>query len=482
MNLQQLIIQKAQESFNITAIKPYQMLVMLRVLEFEQNNKRNRQLVVFPTGFGKSLCFLLPATIIDGVTVIVFPLLSLLSDQKNKLDKLKIPNVVIKGGQTKEERREIYQKLKNKECKIIVTTPESLSNINVLRVLQTINVRLLVVDEAHVVCQWGDEFRPAYLNLKEIARVLQPRQLLAFTATANNEILQRLNESLFSGIKPHIIRADIDRSNLTYNSVRTLNKLQSLIDILKHCQKPAIIFCSTRLDTVNTSIKLALALNSKQVKFYHAGLNPKERAFIESWFLNSEDGILVSTSAYGMGVDKKSIRTTIHMDIPKSADEFLQESGRAGRDGKPSMSYTLVPLNSEQTELYKVFNSTTKCKREALLNLMDQKMLSCNGCDVCEGRVFETPIEMKKIINFVRHYPLRFSPAQLARVLWGRYQLYQFDDTYSSLSYFSSWEIDNLQEAIENLVESKWLRVTKKGKKLYCLHYLKKITFAPIKK
>ena len=182
-NITRKIQKYAEEKFGIKAVKPFQLLVMHRILEQENSKQVRQQIVLLPTGHGKSLCFLLPASLTKNITVIVYPLLALMNDQMKGLRNSGIDCVCLRGGQTKTERNEIFLKLES-GTKIIITNPETLTQKSVLKKLAHFKIDLLVVDEAHVIAQWGEEFRPAYLKLHDAVKLLKPHQVLAFTATA----------------------------------------------------------------------------------------------------------------------------------------------------------------------------------------------------------------------------------------------------------------------------------------------------------
>ncbi len=357
----------AQERFHVPRLMPLQRFVIANILdniehqeyapsegergpgtdreiaEKARHSETYNQLVLFPTGFGKSICFQLPALLLEGLTLVVYPLLALMNDQKRRLDEAHIPCALFRGGFSEEEWRAQEALISSGKAKVVVVNPEILCAPRLRTFLGRFKIAHFVIDEAHCISEWGETFRPSYLTLGESARSLSPRILSAFTATAGPSIVESIEKSLFLGKGYRLVTAEADRPNILYGVVHALSPSRALRQLLLSCKKPAIVFDRSRS---GTRIKAAYlqSIGFLETRFYHAGLSRQERKDIESWFQESDDAVLVSTNAYGMGMDKKNIRTVIHTSLPDSAEAYIQEAGRGGRDGKNSLAILIDDL------------------------------------------------------------------------------------------------------------------------------------------
>jgi ATP-dependent DNA helicase RecQ len=357
----------ARERFHVPRLMPLQRFVIANILdnighpEFSPaeergnpgtdreiagkagHNETYNQLVLFPTGFGKSICFQLPALLLEGLTLVAYPLLALMNDQKRRLDEAHIPCALFRGGLGEEEWRAQEALIGSGKARMVVVNPEILGAPRLRRFLGRFRIAHFVIDEAHCISEWGETFRPSYLTLGESARALSPRILSAFTATAGPAIVESIENKLFLGKGYRLVTAEADRPNILYGVVHTLSPRRTLRQLLLSCKKPAIVFERSR---PGTRIKAGYlkSIGFPETRFYHAGLSCAERKDIETWFQESDDAILVSTNAYGMGMDKKNIRTVIHTSLPDSAEAYIQEAGRGGRDGKNSLAILIDDL------------------------------------------------------------------------------------------------------------------------------------------
>ncbi|MBN1649347.1 MAG: ATP-dependent DNA helicase RecQ [Spirochaetales bacterium] len=409
------------------------------------------QLVILPTGAGKSLCFLLPSFFLGGITLVIFPLLGLINDQLRRCCEAGISAVKVTGNMTRAERVQVCNQIGQNRAKIVLTNPEKLSDKSFRQLLKN-RVSHLVIDEAHTVSQWGDSFRPSFLDLSGIIPELGAPIITAFTATASDHIRRRIQAVLFKNETLHIISQLTDRENIHYSVHRPLNKLQETLSLVSDPGRlPAIVFCSSRTGCEILARQLRLYSGRRDIFFYHAGLSADEKLKIEKWFFASDSGILCATCAYGMGVDKQNIRCVIHYDLPSGMEAYLQESGRAGRDRREASAIALVSSLKKyngKSPLLSVFSINTVCRRKSYLAFLQQEPGHCAGCDVCDGQLYSPCLADTRFYDFARRSSGRYTPSEAAAILHGRLP-YGFGKPFSG-RYFgvmSNWdehEIKNL--------------------------------------
>ncbi len=437
----------ARERFGITAVRPFQYLVIKRILEEDKKeNPHPGMIVTLPTGSGKSLCFMLPALAVSGLTIIVYPLLALMSDQVRRFEEAKIPVLCLKGGQSKKERMEILSDLTN--VRALVTNAETLAHPRVLSALLHIPISMIVIDEAHTIERWGSSFRPALRTLSSLIAHLRPRQTLCFTATADNAVIALLNTLFFTGKPAHLVRGSSDRENIAYYSYPTLSKSRAITTLLHNpSTRPAIVFAPTRALTERLARYCRISNPTLDARHYHAGLPKDARHMIESWYFHHPDGVLFATNAYGMGMDKKNIRTVIHHSPPSDALAFLQESGRAGRDGLPARSIVLINEADRSSNLFPIFNQHKQCYRSLLLSLMDEELEHCFGCGVCLNHRILLREGERPILRTIFFNPLKYTPYTLALTLQKK------DARVLYSGSLSTWRIREIEEAVKTLVQ-----------------------------
>lgn len=436
----------ARERFGINAVRPFQYLVIRRILEEDKKETPHPGMIVtLPTGSGKSLCFMLPTLVVSGLTIIVYPLLALMSDQMRRFEEARIPVLCLKGGQSKKERREILTNLRN--VRALITNAETLANPGVLSALLHVPISMIVIDEAHTIERWGSSFRPALRTLSSLIAHLRPRQTLCFTATADDAVINQLNTLFFNGEPAHLVRGSSDRENITYHSYPALSKSRAITTLLHNpSTRPAIVFAPTRALTERLARYFRISNPALDVRYYHAGLPKDARLAIEEWYYHHPDGVLFSTNAYGMGMDKKNIRTVIHYAPPSDALAFLQESGRAGRDGLPAQSIVLINEADRSSPLFPIFNQHERCYRSLLLSLMDEELEHCFGCGVClNHRILHREGE-RPILRTIFFNPLKYTPYTLALVLQKKNTRVLYSGS------LSTWRIREIEEAVRTLV------------------------------
>lgn len=473
------IVRIAQQRFGVRYLYPYQRLVISNILESRD------QIIILPTGAGKSLCFSLPALLLNGPTLIIFPLLALMADQARRLEETGHGVAIIRGGQRKNEREKIWRDIESGRVTYILSNPETLIRDKTAERLKKVSISHMVIDEAHTVSEWGESFRPAYLRLAEIRKVAGIPQVSAFTATASEYVLKRMCEIIFEDSKPHLVQAVPDRPNIHYSVRRVLSKINELRSLASKVQRPAIVFCRSRTSSELTSRILKDFGHQDAVRFYHAGLTPEEKTSVETWFFSSKTGILAATCAYGMGVDKKDIRTVIHRDLPQSVEAYLQESGRAGRDGRPAKAILLVSPEDRKlacrdnarsndtaisdqrlSSLFAYGFAGARCRRKHLLSLLAAEPDMCFGCDICDGTADRLPPGLRQIVEFVGRYPRRFTVREASLILEGS-RVAQVSDAllwrFTGFGDLKGWNRDEIEEAIESLERQKIVVAPKRG-------------------
>lgn len=397
--------QAALENFGIKYLFPWQRLVVGNIMDSYFSAKKRgdeeglldcdgKQIVLLPTGAGKSLCFQIPAILMEGPTLVIYPLLALMGDQYRRMSEGGIKAAIFRGGQTAEERDENFRLLDD-GAKIIIANPEILSDEKLTGRLKEYGISHIAIDEAHCVSEWGDTFRPAYLELGKILRTLDVPVVTAFTATASPEVLARISDVLFNG-EAHIVRSESDRPNIHYYVKKVASKKAAALVLAKTEARPMIIFCGTRSRTEDMAQELNTAFGAETAKFYHAGMERGEKTKIEEWFFSRKDAVLCATCAYGMGVDKKDIHTVVHLDPPQTAEAYIQEAGRGGRDGsvanaillwnfEDSLRFAEFPSGSRKAAL-REFAGTRSCRRQVLLDALGAEQAVCSGCDICREK------------------------------------------------------------------------------------------------
>lgn len=332
---QDAVSMAAKKTFGISYLYPWQRLVIANILDAaeaaatasesgsetvtrgvarspsdpespfidEDGALRGRQIILLPTGAGKSLCFQVPALFLPGPTLVIYPLLALMGDQLRRMTEASLDPVLFRGGQSPEDRENCFRRLEGRDGKpparLIIANPEVLAGNALLDRIAARKISHLAIDEAHCVSEWGDTFRPAYLDLKRIIEKLNPPAVTAFTATASPAVLERTAEALFGG-KAHIVRGDFDRSNIVYEVQRCYAKDAALIREAVRRKRPMVIFCATRGGTEKTARLLRAVLDDTDIRYYHAGMQKEEKLAVEAWFHGHERAILCCTCAWGL--------------------------------------------------------------------------------------------------------------------------------------------------------------------------------------
>ncbi len=401
-------------------------------------------LVLMPTGGGKSLCYQLPALILDGVGVVISPLIALMEDQVSALHQLGVKAAFLNSTLDIGEIRNIEQQLLDGCCDLLYIAPERLSNPRTLALLSRCKIALFAIDEAHCVSQWGHDFRADYLQLSILHQQFPNVPRIALTATADErtrqEIIQRLALE-----QAQVFISSFDRPNIRYRIVLKQNPRQQLLSFIRaeHRSDTGIVYCLSRKKVEDT----AEWLNQQGLRAlpYHAGLSHDVRRRNQHQFLMEDGLIIVATIAFGMGIDKPNVRFVAHLDLPKSIEAYYQETGRAGRDGLAANAWMVYGLqdvltlremlsasNADAThkrvELHKLeamlaLCEMVNCRRQALLDYFGEALSQpCGNCDAClePADTWDGSVAAQQALSAIYRTGQRFGVSYLIDVLLGR--------------------------------------------------------------
>lgn len=325
-------LQILQQYWHHNSFRPQQEAIIQSVLDGKDT------LALLPTGGGKSICFQVPALMKDGLCLVISPLIALMKDQVENLTKRGIPALAIHSGMTFYEVRQTLQHAINGKAKFLYLSPERLETNLFRESLHLLSISLIAVDEAHCVSQWGYDFRPPYLRIANLREDLPDVPILALTASATalvqDDIVAKLKFR-----EPDIFRQSFEKPNLSYSVFKVDSKINKVLDILNNVQGTGIIYCRNR--RLTKEVAHLLSLQNIAADFYHAGLSQEERNNKQEAWINNKIRVIVCTNAFGMGIDKAEVRTVIHYDTPDCLENYYQEAGRAGRDGKRAYAVLL---------------------------------------------------------------------------------------------------------------------------------------------
>lgn len=324
--------------------RPKQEDIIISILEGHDT------LALLPTGGGKSICFQVPAMYLEGTCVVVSPLIALMKDQVENLKKRNISAYAIFSGMSRREIDITLDHCVYGKVKFLYVSPERVQTDIFQERIKKMKVSMLVIDEAHCISQWGYDFRPSYLQIAEIRKLIPDVPCMALTATATEVVKGDIQDRLLFKADKNVFQISFARANLSYSCFYEENKTQKLLQILKNVQGSAVIYANTRKKV--QEITQLLVQNKISVDFYHAGLTNEQRNQRQDAWIKNKTRVIVSTNAFGMGIDKPDVRVVIHWDLPSSLEAYYQEAGRAGRDEKKAYAVSLYDKNDiEQLQI-----------------------------------------------------------------------------------------------------------------------------------
>lgn len=426
-----------KETFGYSSFRFEQLGIINSILDGKDT------LAIMPTGGGKSLCYQIPALYLEGVTLVISPLISLMQDQVMNLDEYQIEAVYLNSSLSYKEFVQTKERILSGAVKLVYVSPEGVLAPGLQSFLAELNVSLIAIDEAHCMSQWGHEFRKDYTRLGELKNIFPTTPIIALTATADaktrSDIVGQLKMK-----EAQIFVSSFDRPNIRYMIFERKDELSQLVEFIKnsHAEETGIVYCLSRAKV--DRVCEALKDRGFPAVAYHAGLSPQERTRNQERFNQDEHIIVVATIAFGMGIDRPDVRFVAHLDLPKSIEGYYQETGRAGRDGKASSAWMIYGLQDivklsqmlETTEAGEAYKKVARSKLDSMLALCEsancrrhyllqyfgeQGANSCANCDAClePPIVWDATVDAQKILSTIYRTGQTFGAAHLIEVIRG---------------------------------------------------------------
>lgn len=455
--------------FGYQTFRPGQKEIITHVLN------QHHTLGVLPTGGGKSLCYQIPGLMLEGVTIVISPLISLMKDQVDQLKTMGIAAAYLNSSQSKEDQQHVEQQLIDGQIKFLYVAPERFENPQFMQLLQQIEIALVAFDEAHCISKWGHDFRPSYQAVvHRVFAIPQQFTIVALTATATVEVQQDIMKRLLIDSQ-YVVKTSIKRRNLVFKVNPTYQRQKFVLDyIQQHPKEAGIVYCSTRkqVETLYDALE-EIGVNAA---YYHAGLSAKEREAAQNRFVYDQTKVVVATNAFGMGIDKSNVRYVIHYNMPGDLESYYQEAGRAGRDGLKSECILLFSdrdiglheyfiTTSQADDDYKErlgekltkmihYTKTKKCLEATLVHYFEpnESLEECQQCSNCmdQQKTHNMTNEAKMIISCIVRLKQKERYQVVIQVLRGettdylKYQQYDQLSTYGIMKEYTTSELNHL--------------------------------------
>ena len=469
-----------KQYFGYDEFRPAQKQVIEHVLSGEN------ALIVMPTGGGKSICYQIPALCMDGMTIVVSPLIALMKDQVDILNSVGIEAAFINSTLSYQDYEDVLWRIQNGHVKLLYIAPERLDNESFLQAIAKIYVPLIAIDEAHCISSWGHDFRPSYRSISKLLTVwTKTPTIIALTATATDEVCKDIRDILQIPAQ-HSFISGFERSNLTFSVLTGENRVKYIVNYVKtNANQAGIIYCSTRKAVEHVYDILSRA--KMAVGKYHGGMMEEDRTYEQNRFINDETLVMVATNAFGMGINKTNVRYVVHYQMPRNIESYYQEAGRAGRDGVQSDCILLYSSQDEMTQRFLIDQSldrtripfeleklqkmidyvhTESCRQQYITSYFGQTDTSrCNMCDNCsdERELIDVTVEAQKVLSCVIRMGQKFGKQLTAQVLAGSRNKKVIEFGFTKLPTYGimrDWNSKEIAQFIEFLIAENILQVS----------------------